>query len=261
MLFQLPLLGAQNDAEWRNVLLQSRVDLHREEAVKLLAQIRETLAPDLGRPAWGLVLRVPTGIVADLNFFLQRSLGGGQQFSPEHLTTKILRAGVYFENYPAGVGRLSETPFVYLIPAGTSVMRSPVSTLPSLPKPLRLLHLVDQLMPRVLPDFLDQATGLWRVDDLDEVATDPDWRPAGENLGRVRKFNPFVAGNSRNPQSQLSYSGLVGRTAWNTEWLLVIPGRTLGAVAGDSELGTRLFIDNVTDIVLRFETYSYENPF
>jgi hypothetical protein len=50
-----------------------------------------------------------------------------------------------------------------------------------------------------------------------------------------------------------SSSRLYGRSAWNTRWLLIIPGATLNA---DKEAGLKRFIDTVTDIKLYLETYS-----
>ena len=219
--------------------------------------------------------------------------GGDPGFSPEHLTTKILRCGVYLENYPDGKGRLSPTPYVYLIPVGASVMRVPLSTAPGTPKPIREMLVVDQIIPPVLSTFLDELTGEWRVPSVDDLTSDfvdPEqaWRPgrllagcAGETcfLGRVRKINPFVGGTDSplrgNPGRLANYYGLAGRTAWNTEWLLVIPGRNLGAAGNDPEAGLNWLIHGqetipigdesvpggVTDILLILDAYSYENPF
>ena len=215
--------------------------------------------------------------------------GGDPGFSPEHLTTKILRCGVYLENYPDGKGRLSPTPYVYLIPVGASVMRVPLSTAPGTPKPLREMLVVDQIIPPVLSTFLDDLTGEWSVPDGSEITLPEDaWRPgrllsgcAGETcfLGRVRKINPFVGGTDSplrgNPGRAAGYYGLAGRTAWNTEWLLVIPGRNLGAAGNDPEAGLNWLIHGqedepgegdsvpggVTDILLILDAYSYENPF
>ena len=49
-------------------------------------------------------------------------------------------------------------------------------------------------------------------------------------------------------------SRLIGRSVWNTQWVLMIPGPTLLA---DPGLGIDTFIEDVTDILLYFETYSY----
>ena len=49
-------------------------------------------------------------------------------------------------------------------------------------------------------------------------------------------------------------SRLVGRSAWNTEWILIIPGGTL---LNDPNAGLDAFIATVDDIKLYFQTYSY----
>ena len=49
-------------------------------------------------------------------------------------------------------------------------------------------------------------------------------------------------------------SRLIGRSVWNTQWLLIIPGGTLLA---DPEAGLDEFVDNVTDIKLFFQTHAY----
>jgi len=287
-LLQIPPAGAQNHEEWRTWLEERVVDLRDFPDIRRLAQLEETIAADddpgdPGVEPKGLVIEFPTGIANTSNFFLNESLGGDPGFSPEHLSTKILKCGVYFSNYPHGIGRLSPTPYVYLVPAGASVMRVPIGTEPGIPKPIREFQLVDQIIPPVLSTFLDTGSGLWRVPDGSELE-DPaaGWRP-GELLqgcigrtcfiGDVRKINPFVAGNDSpapgNPQRGARYAGLAGRTAWNTQWYLVIPGRNLGAQDNDPTLGLQWLINGqetgegrgITDIILTIEAYSYENPF
>ena len=47
-------------------------------------------------------------------------------------------------------------------------------------------------------------------------------------------------------------SRLVGRSIWNTQWMLIIPGATLNS---DPNTGLDRFTDQVTDIKFTFETY------
>ena len=47
---------------------------------------------------------------------------------------------------------------------------------------------------------------------------------------------------------------LIGRSAWNTEWMLIIPGGTL---LNNPEAGLDAFINTVSDIKVYFQTYSY----
>ena len=49
-------------------------------------------------------------------------------------------------------------------------------------------------------------------------------------------------------------SRLVGRSVWNTEWVLIIPGGTL---LNDANAGLDTFINIVSDIKIYFQTYSY----
>jgi len=50
-----------------------------------------------------------------------------------------------------------------------------------------------------------------------------------------------------------SSSRLYGRSVWNTQWLLIVPGSTLSA---DKDGGLDRFIETVRDIQLYLETYS-----
>ena len=59
----------------------------------------------------------------------------------------------------------------------------------------------------------------------------------------------------------ISNSRLIGRSVWNTRWLLIIPAGTLN---NDRSLGLDYFINGVSgdgngvkDIKLLFKTYSY----
>jgi hypothetical protein len=47
---------------------------------------------------------------------------------------------------------------------------------------------------------------------------------------------------------------LIGRSVWNTRWLLIVPGGTLQS---DANEGLRLFINGVSDIQIFFKTYAY----
>ncbi len=56
-------------------------------------------------------------------------------------------------------------------------------------------------------------------------------------------------------QSTLTYNTrLIGRSAWNTKWLLIIPGATLNS---DPAHGLDLFINSVTDINVVINSYGY----
>ncbi|MCP4742780.1 MAG: hypothetical protein GY871_11250 [Actinomycetales bacterium] len=48
---------------------------------------------------------------------------------------------------------------------------------------------------------------------------------------------------------------LIGRSVWNSQWLLIIPGANLHP---DPQTGVTEFINNVSDIKLHLETYSHQ---
>ena len=76
--------------------------------------------------------------------------------------------------------------------------------------------------------------------------------------GEQRMFSDFRAyhdGGDEINDDELAYnSRLIGRSVRNTQWVLIIPGRTLNA---DPVEGLNRFIDKVSDIKLVFETYGY----
>ena len=51
-----------------------------------------------------------------------------------------------------------------------------------------------------------------------------------------------------------TYTRLIGRSVWNTQWLLVIPGSSL---LSDPQAGIDRFMEAVTDIQIYFQTYAY----
>lgn len=138
---------------------------------------------------------------------------------------------------------MSETPRCYLIPVGMDVMLVPDSEdLDS-----REWTVVDQRLPVPMP-----------VGDSD--LNDPGWIPSLDGLDgsmiQIRRYSSFRAYHDAGyfDASQMSYdSRLVGRSVWNTQWMLIIPGATFHF---DAEDGLDVFIDTVTDIKMFFETYA-----
>jgi hypothetical protein len=88
-----------------------------------------------------------------------------------------------------------------------------------------------------------------------------------EPFGQLRQFASFRAyhdSGSFDPSETITASRLIGRSVWNTRWLLIIPGRTL---LNDPEEGIERFIygtdtgngrdgNGVKDIKIFFQTYS-----
>ena len=76
-------------------------------------------------------------------------------------------------------------------------------------------------------------------------------------LAEIRQFSRFRAYHDSgvfNPAETISDSRLVGRSVWNTDWMLIIPG---GTFLFDPDEGLETFIDSVSDIKIFFQTYAY----
>jgi hypothetical protein len=137
---------------------------------------------------------------------------------------------------------------------------------------------VDSMRTPPLGDARDIRT--WQVEDLaipmpfnigaSELATLQLWQSSDsltEPLFAIRKhqafrpvsttdvFCPSLYGDTGSlRRSQFTNNRLIGRSVWNSQWKLVIPGRTL---LNDPNEGLDRFLQTVTDIKLHFVTYSY----
>ena len=84
---------------------------------------------------------------------------------------------------------------------------------------------------------------------VDTVATLPVWR--------LSFYGSFGAKHDEGIYSEDDLTNdmrLIGRSAWNTEWMMIIPGGTL---LFDPNQGLEKFISTVSDIKVYFQTYSY----
>ena len=123
--------------------------------------------------------------------------------------------------------------------------------------------------------IVDQAIPVPHPTGTNDLA-DPYWIPAYDSLsepfGQIRRFSSFLAKDRTefDPSADaLSYdTRLIGRSVWNTRWLLIIPG---GHLLADGQEGLDALIDGATvpgdplnrdlngikDIQLLFHTYGY----
>ena len=125
-------------------------------------------------------------------------------------------------------------------------------------------------------DSNDLATREWRV--LDQALphpfaigandlSNPGWIPQnnlfGEPFTQIRRFAslrgyPIPADFAEDPgfdeSGAITSSRLVGRSVWNTQWVLIIPGGTL---LDNPEAGINQFIQSVTDIRIGLAVYSF----
>jgi hypothetical protein len=109
----------------------------------------------------------------------------------------------------------------------------------------RIWNIVDQALPVPFPVS-------------NRNLTNPNWVPVTDGLSgplaEIRRFSSFRAGITAGSAPAAVDTRLVGRSVWNTNWLLIIPG---GSMLNNGEKGLDSFISNVSDIKLHFSTYGY----
>lgn len=201
-------------------------------------------APESDGPQPALVMRFPTTITSGLNFFGWPLSPGDTAYDPTLFSTKVRSVGVWFANYLAA--DLAAAPRVYLVPAGEDIVRTPASDNLA----TREWRIVDQKLPVPFPI----AAG---------SLSNPSWIPMqdsfgslGETYGEIQRFSSFRAyhDDGFSPAQVLSSDRLVGRSVWNTDWILIVPGATL---LNNPDEGLDRFIRAVSDIKIYFQTYSF----
>lgn len=231
-------LGDESDAAWRQTLLRYYTpNIYANDAVARLA--KRPFGEQGAQP--GLVIPFSTNIIEGLNFFGQPLGPMDSAYDASQFSTKIAGVGVWFENYD--ISRLAQTPRVYLLPAGRDVIR-PRSTTGR----LRYWDIVEQLLP--LPHALGPA-------DVSSAQWIPRINGLAGQMYEVRghaRFRAYPYTADFDPSEMVKDTRLIGRSVWNTEWLLVIPG---SALLADPKLGLERFIEDVTDIYINFDTYAY----
>lgn len=248
-LFRIPLTGGTNDGIWQTTL-QSYVvtNLYDLPAFKRNARL-------IGGPyEAGLVIPFSTTVTPGLNFF-GRPLGGyDSSFSASSYSTKIRSVGLWLDNYSGT--KLSKTPYAFLLPVGDDVIRSPRSD----SNAFRTWHLVDQSIPVPYPVGGSSLALIGYIPEVDSL---------GDSFVDIRKNAPFRVYQDDNfSPSQITYnSRLVGRSVWNTQWLLVIPAQSLGSneakalqqlIAGSLKPDGSRDGNGIKDIKLLLQTYSYQ---
>jgi probable HAF family extracellular repeat protein len=199
-------------------------------------------APQSAGPQPGLVIKFGTTITYGLNFFGWPLAGGDSAYDPTLFTTKVRSVGAWFDGYDNS--GLSTTPRIYLIPVGSDMMRSPTDGLT-----VRAFRVQDQAIP--IPYTLGAAT-----------LSAPNYIPMNNSLsgtlGQIRQFSSFLGYTDQSaeidPTEVTDDSRQIGRSVWNSEWILIIPGGTL---LNDPNAGLQTFVNSVSDIKLFFQTYSY----
>ena len=239
-----PAPGEDPDSMWQAQLQKARVpDLWQvrefREHCRPFAAATNTAGQQVPQP--GLVLRFSSDISSGKNFFGKPLSGGDQAYSSSHYATKIFGTGVTFDGYSSDSVQngLAAAPRVYFIPAGMDIMR--VSRTDS-PDDIRTWKVVEQNIPVPFPATSSQLSTSGYIPLLDGL---------NGRLGDQRRFADFRA-YPDSAEAPTMDTRLLGRSIWNTEWLLIIPGATLNA---DPDTGLDRFIEQVSDIKLIFDSY------
>ncbi|MBS0657631.1 MAG: hypothetical protein JSR82_05200 [Verrucomicrobia bacterium] len=250
---ELYRLQPEADEDWRNQLQASRVA--NLWSVPEFRRFCRPFAPESAGAQPGLVLTFSTNVTFGQNLFGLPLGGGDSSYDSSQFATKIRSVGVWFENYD-GSG-LSATPRVYLVPAGTDILRAPDSA--SLAT--REFDVVDQAIPTPFP------IGTANLQN-------PSWIPSNDSVdvpfNQIRQQSRFRAYNDDglDPAEFVGDTRLIGRSVWNTKWMLIIPGGTL---LNDPNAGLDTFIrgrllpgsstdrdlNGIRDIKIFFQTYAY----
>ncbi len=214
--------GAEADGAWRDILSAGLSDniLNDPDVRRYVMQSGDEEA--FAVP--GIVIEFSTEIRPGYNFFGKPLAAGDHSFSPTSFATKIRSSGVAFKGYIgmddptsiggtlAGIGAqspsdpnltftspdgLSATPYIYLIPAGSDMMRSPplgdTDT-------IRTWSVQDQAVP--LPFNIANS----------DYSTQPAWVSAAslsEPPFMLRKHQAFRAVPENNPQFFINFNNEV----------------------------------------------------
>ena len=234
------------DDNWMQTLHAARVkDLWQVPEYRYLARPFN----DSSETEPGIVIRFATQVKSGNNVFGKALAGGDHAYDPSVYATRIRSVGVWFSGYLAEdvLSDLSATPRVYLIPTGADIMSIPNAPSPSV---TRVWNVLDQVIPVPVPSInakLPLSNFVPLLDSLDG------------RIGQQRRFSSFRAYHDSGTESVdinelVKDSRLVGRSVWNTGWILIIPGRALNT---DPDEGLDRFIEQVKDIKLVFETYGF----
>ena len=274
------LPSSDGDSNWKDTLQNARVKNILEDADvrRFCMQVDD----GSGLPVPGIVLTFSTTIANGYNLFGRELAAGDHAFSPSSFATKIFGVGTALIGYRGmddpslnsgtvtGSGgtspsdpntsyldplALSATPYIYLIPVGVDSMRSPplgdAST-------IRSWSVEDVAIPMPFnignSDFSN--LNLWQSSDsLTEPMYTVRKHQAFRPVSTTSVFSSSLYGSTGTLlRSQFTNNRLVGRSVWNSQWKLVIPGRTL---LNNPNEGLDRLIQTVTDVKLHFVTYSY----
>jgi hypothetical protein len=246
------LPGPSGSASWRQTL-----ERHVVPNVQAMPEFQRHCIPFSTQPVEpAIVIPFSTTINFGMNYFGWPAGGGDNDYDSTKFATKIRSVGVWFANYNNLGGGMINTPRVYFFPVGLDVMRAPTQGADY----IREWRILDQAMPVPFPLSSGQLNSPSYIPINDSL---------NEDFAAIRRFGRFRAyhdSGSFNQAETISDSRLIGRSVWNTRWLLIIPAGTLHT---DRNEGIQRFINGalrtdgtrdgngVSDIKIFFQTYAY----
>lgn len=247
-------------AAWRTELSKYWVDdLNTHPVYKRFCQPLQA-QDGLAYKEPALVIPFSTTIDFAKNFFGKDLAGGDSSFSSSHFATKIYAAGIYFAGYNTTIQsgvypQLANQPYVYLIPSGTDHMR-----VPGMDDTVLSYNVVNQVIPVPFPIGSGHLDAMWG--DLYN-----NYTGGVDAQTKIRRHPLFRASTTPTEEATYLSKDLIGRSVWNSQWVLIVPAGSLGA---DRVKALRTFIegidsnrdglpdqDAVQDIKIGFRSYSH----
>ncbi len=250
-----------DDDAWKQAVQQHIVtDLMADPDV---ARYCNNLKKPDGSRVPGIVIPFGSTIQHGKNFFGLPLAAGDHAYTPSSYATKIMSSGIVLKGYvgmdPYAFGTpeagspasnapnaLSANPYAYLIPCGSDYTLAPplgdTNT-------LRSWTVHDQALP--LPYNLGaSAFNTTNFFDANGTLSEQPWI-----LRKHQAFRPVSdpAFFYSSLPTEFTNTRLVGRSAWNGQWKIVIPAYTL---LSDEQDGLNRFVSSVKDIQLFLRTYS-----
>lgn len=270
------LQSTNSDSAWKDVLQRHLVpDLMADSDVQRYCM---QVSRGSGLPTPGIVIEFSTTIADGFNLFGRPLAPGDHAFSPSSFATKIFGVGAALEGYrgmddptitselggasPTDPNQwyldptaLAATPYIYLVPVGVDSMRSPPLGDAS---GIRTWDVADVAVPlpfNIGASALSDGSVYLASDSLSEPIFTLRKHQAFRPVSSASYFSTDIySGGGDLARSQFTNNRLIGRSAWNSRWKLVIPGHTL---LNDPNQGLERFINTVRDVRLHFVTYSY----
>ena len=238
--------SSSSNQKWQSYLASTQVaDLNRD--TDFTRHCRPFASPD-GPAQPGFKIEFSTEINSGRNFFGNALSAADHAYSSANFATKLRSVGVGFSGYDVaadGQQKLAATPRVYLVPAGTDIMRYSDGLVPK----TRGWNVVRQRIPVPFPI---------NTTHLRDYAFNPavdSLNGSFAELVRQGNFRAYPTAGGALSGSDPAYTDtqLFSRSVWNTKWILFIPAASLGS---DPQAAMLRFIDTVDDIQLQLTTFS-----